>query len=55
MRSSQLQSNCTVRQNKHGLFKVIVGYVEATGVRTKAAVVEGIKPCCYLKKKKNRV
>ena len=33
----------------------LIGHVKATSMRTKAIVVEGIKPCCYQKKIKNRV
>ena len=29
-------------------------YVDATSMRTKATVVEGVKPCCYQKKNKNQ-
>ena len=36
------------------LWDMVWGELKATGMRTKAAMVEGIKPCCYLKKKKNR-
>ena len=34
--------------------KVLIGNVKPTSMHTKATGVEGIKPCCYRKKIKNK-